>query len=199
MDGYQRRKQQKKESIKQAALELFAVFGVKKTSIAEIAKRADVNPVTVYNHFTDKNALARVIVQDIMAAEWERYKGILSGDLPFQEKLGLIIDAKMKPTESAEHQFIRRVLAEDAGAAELVGAAFEKDINPAIVKFIRTGQKSGNVRDDLSVESIRLYIDMFTDLSRTHPEIFANQPRTSKTAKEIWSLFLFGLLGREDT
>ena len=196
MDGYQRRKQRKNESIKRAALELFAVYGVKKTSVAEIAKRAGANPVTVYNHFADKTALAREIVRDIMAEEWKRYKEILSGGRPFQETLGLIVAAKTKPTDSVERTFLTRVLSEDAGAAEMVGAVFEKEINPAIVKFIKSGQKAGDVRDDLSVDSIRLYIDMFTDLSRTHPEVLSDQPRAAKTAREVWSLFLYGLLGR---
>ncbi len=197
MDGYQRRKQQKKESIKRAAFELFSVYGVKKTSIAEIAKRAGANPVTVYKHFNDKTALVREVVKDFMTAEWERFRRILDSDLPFQEKLGQIIAAKTALAESGENKFIGSVLVEDGGAVELAGAVFEKEINPAIVKFIKSGQKSGDVRGDLSIDSIRMFIDMFTDLARTHPDVISGNTRATKTAREIWSLFLYGLLGAE--
>ena len=40
MDGYQRRTEKKKENIRNAAFELFKVYGVEKVSIAEIAKKA---------------------------------------------------------------------------------------------------------------------------------------------------------------
>ena len=51
MDGFNRRKEQKKESIRRAALELFKVYGFKKVSINDIASKAGVSQVTIYNHF----------------------------------------------------------------------------------------------------------------------------------------------------
>jgi AcrR family transcriptional regulator len=67
LDGFERRRERKKESIRRAALELFKINGIKKVSIAEIAKKAHVSPVTIYNHFGDKNTLTcDVIKQSLM-------------------------------------------------------------------------------------------------------------------------------------
>ena len=51
MDGFERRKEQKKESIRRAALELFQNYGFKKVSVNDIAERAGVSQVTIYNGF----------------------------------------------------------------------------------------------------------------------------------------------------
>ncbi|MBM4448805.1 MAG: TetR family transcriptional regulator, partial [Chloroflexi bacterium] len=40
MNGFERRKEQKKDSIRQAALELFQAYGFKKVSINDIAQKA---------------------------------------------------------------------------------------------------------------------------------------------------------------
>ena len=50
MDGFERRKEQKKESIRRAALELFQSYGFDKVSLNDIARRARVSHVTIYNH-----------------------------------------------------------------------------------------------------------------------------------------------------
>ena len=45
MDGFERRKEQKKESIRRAALELFQNYGFKKVSVNDIAERAGVSQI----------------------------------------------------------------------------------------------------------------------------------------------------------
>lgn len=49
MNGFERRKERKKESIRQAAMQLFMEHGMRKVSIGEIADKAGVSQVTIYN------------------------------------------------------------------------------------------------------------------------------------------------------
>jgi len=65
MDGFDRRKEHKKESIVRAALELFQTYGFKKASINEIAHKAGVSQVTIYNHFGSKEGLVREVVKKL--------------------------------------------------------------------------------------------------------------------------------------
>jgi AcrR family transcriptional regulator len=51
MNGFERRKKRKRENICRAAFELFCTLGMQKTKIAQIAKKADVSQVTIYNYF----------------------------------------------------------------------------------------------------------------------------------------------------
>ena len=63
MDGFEKRKLQKRESIRRAALELFQTYGFEKVSIGEIARRAGVSQVTIYNHFESKDAILEEIFE----------------------------------------------------------------------------------------------------------------------------------------
>ncbi len=196
MNGYELRKLKKRESILEAARDLFARYGSKKVSVTEIARKAGVNSVTIYNHFRDKGGLIREVVRGVVADDWNRARAILEGEQPFLEKLRAMIAAKIAPANLSTGTLIAAAVAEDKELADYVESLFRKKVNPRITKFIREGQKSGDVRRDLSVKSIRLYIDMFTGLVGTHPEFLTEKGRLGKSAQEIWNLFLNGLLGR---
>jgi AcrR family transcriptional regulator len=197
MNGYEARKQKKRDAIKQAALELFSQYGIKKVSVAEVAKKAGVNPVTIYNHFHNKSLLIRVVVQDFIANEWKKSSQILQTDQPFLEKLQQLVSAKIEWARLNDSALLGSALVEDETTNELVRAFFEKEVNPALTDFIREGQKSGAVRKDLSIAAISTYLDMFTSLSRTHPQLFTDKNRLTKSTREIWSLFLHGLVGQK--
>ncbi len=197
MDGYQRRKQHKKESIRKAALELFTAYGIKKVSIAEIAKKAGVNPVTIYNHFSDKDSLVHDVIKGLIMDRWKKVREILESDRQFIVKLEQIVSDKIKLASLYSGEFIQTAVSEDMGIKEMVESLYKNEINPLLSKFIQDGQKSGSIRRDLSIDTISIYIDMFTSLARTHPELFSNQEQLVKFTRETWTLFLYGLAGRQ--
>jgi AcrR family transcriptional regulator len=61
MDGFEKRCQNKKEAI-MASLELFEKFGYNKVTVAEIAKRASVSQVSIYNFFESKENLKKELL-----------------------------------------------------------------------------------------------------------------------------------------
>jgi len=197
MNGYQRRKQQKRESIQRAALELFSVHGIKRVSIAEIAKMAGVNPVTIYNHFQDKNGLVRDVINELITSQWGKYREILENEQPFLRKLEQIITSKMEAANLYGNELLRTALSEYSDIREMVETLFESEINPLVTRFIREGQENGSINHELSVDTIAVYLDMFTSLARNHPELFSEKKRMTEFTREIWSLFLYGLIGTE--
>lgn len=197
MNGYQRRKQQKRESIQRAALELFSVHGIKRVSIAEIAKMAGVNPVTIYNHFQDKNGLVRDVINELITSQWGKYREILENEQPFLRKLEQIITSKMEAANLYGNELLRTALSEYSDIREMVETLFESEINPLVTRFIREGQENGSINRELSVDTIAVYLDMFTSLARNHPELLSEKKRMTEFTREIWSLFLYGLIGTE--
>ena len=59
LNGYERRTKAKKESIVNAARKRFTTRGITDVSIKEIAAKANVSQVTIYNYFGSKNALQK--------------------------------------------------------------------------------------------------------------------------------------------
>lgn len=66
MNGFERRKEQNRESIMQAALELFKAYGFGKVTVNDIAYEANVSQVTIYNHFGSKEKLVREVIINLL-------------------------------------------------------------------------------------------------------------------------------------
>src|SRR5215475_7425849 len=56
------------DRIAAAALEQFAEFGIRRSTMSDIARRAGVSKMTVFRHFTNKQGL----VEDVIARELRR-------------------------------------------------------------------------------------------------------------------------------
>ena len=91
MDGFEKRREQKKRDILNAALALFMEYGLQKVSITEIAKKANVSQVTIYNYFESKENLVRLVFKFYVDQIWDEQKHLLVNDLPFNEKIKKII------------------------------------------------------------------------------------------------------------
>ncbi|NLB52485.1 MAG: TetR/AcrR family transcriptional regulator, partial [Syntrophomonadaceae bacterium] len=94
MNGYEKRTQLKKQSIIDNARELFTQRGVTDVKISEIAARANVSQVSIYNYFGDKNKLAKEVLIVMLDEVIQEYDKILNGDIPFPEKLKIIMTKK---------------------------------------------------------------------------------------------------------
>ena len=77
MDGYERRRQNKKNAILKAALELFSMYGYNKVSVAEIARKASVSQVSIYNYFNSKENLKQELLIKLMDDYYDETKNIL--------------------------------------------------------------------------------------------------------------------------
>src|SRR5690625_6343800 len=91
MDGFEKRREQKKNDIIKAALSLFQKYGVQKVTIDEIAKKAHVSQVTIYNYFESKDNLIYHVFKYYVDDIWEEQKEMLESDIPFNKKIEKII------------------------------------------------------------------------------------------------------------
>ncbi|PAM95610.1 TetR family transcriptional regulator, partial [Flavobacterium sp. IR1] len=99
MDGFERRREQKKQQILGAALELFMEYGIQKVSISEIAKKANVSQVTIYNYFESKhNLIHEVFIYYVDQASAQFDQPVFS-DIPFPEQIKKLIFNKKEVAE----------------------------------------------------------------------------------------------------
>lgn len=98
----QDKRQQKKEQIIQASLELFASKGFYNTTIPDIAKSLKMSIGNMYNYFKSKDMLAKEIINFISKYLGSRLKIINDMDISTEEKTRKIIEiyfevASVKP------------------------------------------------------------------------------------------------------
>lgn len=87
---YEAIRQERRESIMQAALELFAEDGFENTSIKQIAKKADISKGLIYNYFDSKEQLLEELIKQVMAMIPELFDP--PENLSPREQLKLLLD-----------------------------------------------------------------------------------------------------------
>ena len=197
MDGFERRKERKKEAVHQAAIELFKVFGFRKVSIADVASKAGVSPTTIYNYFGTKEELVRDVIKRLLEETVHKYWAIMDSDRPFLDRLDLIIFDKTELSRQYEGELVQAVASNDPVMLEYVESMYEESVK-RMAAFFREGKKLGYVNPDVSEEATLLYFDILRRGFLAHPEVFQSPEHNAELVRDLASLYLYGLMGKRD-
>jgi AcrR family transcriptional regulator len=193
MDGFERRTEAKKQAIIKAAKELFTERGVTDVGISEIAAKAHVSQVSIYNYFGDKNTLAREAFMTILDMEIEEFEEVLRIDIPFPEKLKLLIEKNRNRFLEIKRSQFRQYALQDKALQQIYEEALTIKSMRAYKKFIEAGKRGGAINESIPDEAIQDYILQLVS--------FVQKPDFMQTSAEymtgIFKLMLYGLLGKE--
>ena len=194
MNGYQKRTQQKIDSIKKAAIELFNVYGLKKVSMDEIAVKADVSKVTIYKYFHSKEELIQEIVKTIFIQITDEIQEVIYSDMSFIEKLESLVFKKKHAASHIQGEFVEKVFSEEDEISQFLDDIYTERIQKLIYDFFDEGKKEGYIHSDIPNDILYQYIKiMRKGLSMqmdelktvmTQPEVF----------KQLVHLFFYGLI-----
>ncbi len=96
---------EKKDRIIAVAEQMFAHFGIQKTTMVEIAKKARMGKSTMYYYFKSKEEIfAEVIRRDSVIFKLELNQAIARGKTP-QEKIGNYVLARMKHLKTLSNYY----------------------------------------------------------------------------------------------
>lgn len=192
MDGFERRKEQKKNAILEAALRLFMETGIQGVTIAEIAKEAQVSQVTIYNYFGSKDELARAVFKFYVEQVWVEQKQLLESDLPFNEKLKNITFAKGSFAGQLNDAFFQDFMDDYASGKSYVEELYLKEALPLMIGLFDEGRAQGYVDPSISNEAIFFYLQMFQQYVQREGVAQAVLP----IAEDLTKLFFYGIAGK---
>ena len=198
MDGFERKKEQSKKAIIEAAMELFKLHGFKKASISEIARAADVSQVTIYNHFGSKEGLVREAVKALLMRMLDRVRGIIRGDTPFPDKLENIIFDKAKIASDYRGQLMREIARSDPELVKWVDSFFMKDVRKVTLELLDEGKRKGYIKPELSDEMLLLYIELIRRGAMASPDLLDEIKPDLEVYRQLNYLFIYGLVGKKD-
>ncbi len=189
MNGFQRRREKKMQSILRAAFELFSSRGLKDVTIAEIASKAEVSQVSIYNFFQSKENLIRRTIFAFMDETMKESERVLESEIPFREKLERLFFVTEKARDQAAPEFLLSAIGSDPLTRRLMGEYYHDRTEPFIMRLIEQGKEQGAINPDLSSEALRLYIQALQG-------ILAQPNLCRKLRSDIDELFFYGLQGR---
>ncbi|MGH3436622.1 MAG: TetR/AcrR family transcriptional regulator [Sciscionella sp.] len=161
----------------EAALECFVAFGVRKTSLTDVAARAGVSRATTYRVFGDKDGLVRVVVQ----AEVGRFMTAL--DAAVDWRASPLVDALERAVDFTlsylrQHMLLQRVLVSEP--EQLTGVVISQSeqaslidvMLPAVVeRFVNTHHDVLRVPVEQAAEwLIRMTISLLLNPSSRLPD-----------------------------
>ncbi len=197
MDGFQRRREQKKESIRRAALDLFAVHGMKKVSVSDVARRAGVSPVTIYNHYGSKQGLAHDAARWVLTAPEEDYAAIIGSDRPFLERWQRLPLEKNELRHLYNGELLRATVSEYPAVPEFVEQEMQPRLMRLMTDFFEEGKREGILRPHLTWESIGIVTQMGRSLATTNPEPYTRLVQDDRLYADFSRLLLYGMVGEE--
>lgn len=192
MNGFDRRRQEKMKDILGAAFDLFRKEGIDAVKITDIAEKANVSKVSIYNYFSSKEELARQVIFDYMDKKAEEFKSFMSNDLSFKEKYDLMITGKMSSvdelTDGSTEGLIDNKMLLSPQVQQFMSTYAETKIKPIFIKFIEQGKLEGDIDREIVTETILMYIQAINGILASRITI--------KERINLGKLFFYGLRGK---
>ncbi len=192
MDGFQRRKEQKKNDILEAALALFMEYGIQKVSIAEIAKKANVSQVTIYNYFESKHNLIHEVFIYYVDHAYSDAEQIVYSDLPFPKKIEQLTFNKKEVARQMNPELYQYLMKEYTTNGNYIEKIYVEKAIPLYNYLFSEGREKGYIDPSLSNEAILFYIQMLKDYIQREDVYKKILPLT----EEITKIFFYGIVGK---
>lgn len=196
MDGFERRRQQKKDAIIAAAMELFHQYGYNRVSIAEIARKANVAQASIYNFFQDKENLKQELIQKIMGDCYLETMSILGSSDPIKHKLERFLLTRAEYLAQYPEDFLPDSAKNEFFLKEYVNEGDYDKFKDAFTGLLEDGKREGVIDKSFSTEAMIGYLEIFHFYIMNNPSILSKLREGSEVVHEVMSLFLNAFLNK---
>lgn len=193
MNGFERRKQQKKAIILQTALKLFMEKGPQKVAVTDIAKQAGVSQVTIYNYFGSKDDLIDAALILYTDQIWEEFNSFLDSDKTFPEKVSRIIFDKKTAAAHVHLDFFDALMNEYTNEKSYIDTLYTEKALPRLMELFNEGKEQGYVDPGLSNDVLILNIQLFKEGLKNKQITEIALPLT----EELTTIFFYGVAGKQ--
>jgi len=182
----------KKTQIVEAAEKLFNQFGFKKVSVEEICQAADVSKMTFYKYFANKNELIKYLWQTMINESWAKLDELEQQDVPFAEKVKMIVKMKEAATSQMGSEYIRDYLNMVPELMDFYNRIFG-EVMTRFMGIIRKAQEKGEVRKSIRPEFFLAVINLMMELAKNE-QLAAVYTNYADFALEINNFLYYGLM-----
>lgn len=179
--------------ILEAARRLFWKYGIKKVSVEEICREAQVSKMTFYRFFPNKIEAAKAVLEQVFDASLRDYRHIMAQDVPYEEKVRQQLRLKFEGTEAISADLIRDLYSnEEWGLKAYLEQRTEETIREVVADFTHA-QQQGWVRSDIN-PAFLLYLFHQMPAWVTNGQLLASYPHPRDLVMEVINFFFYGIL-----
>jgi len=193
MNGFEKRRQQKKDSILKAAKELFNQYGYNKVTIAEIARKASVSQVSIYNFFQSKENLKQVLLKKLLNDSLLGIKQIMGSKISLRTKFEKVISLKINFLKDLINHFFPKYIESNIDE-EKAAVEVNKKIENQIFELVEDGKKQGLINNSISTQAISIFLEIIQYYFSNSPDAASRFEDNPKLKKELSALFLKAII-----
>jgi len=173
----------------ETAKSLFFKHGIRRVSVTEICKAAQISKVTFYSYFKCKEDLILLIRDELLEEGFSKFDEINSQNVNFEKKVEMMTAWRLGFAQAMNNDFIKDVM----DAAEL-----EQSIKKRYMQNILTAQKRGEIDPFLNPELIWLVTEKFNEIVResTWQGLSIS---FSDVQTQLRQMYFGGLIARKET
>lgn len=192
MNNYEIRTNKKKAAIIDVSKDLFKTKGFIKVSIKEIASKANVSQVSIYNYFGSKDALVGECITTLMMGIIDEARDILNSELNYTEKVTKALSLCSDELNNSLSEYFSKDALQDECLIKLINESINKEKFKLYEEYIEFGKKEGEISDTLSTNSILRFIEAIT-LANTSVD-YSKIPECY--FEDLKRLILYGIIGK---
>lgn len=176
----------------EAAAQLLKAHGVRRVSVEDICKKADLSKVTFYKYFEDKIEIGKIVLENTFQKTLSRSEKILNSDFSFQEKFQLILESNDLYRQDLGEPFLEDLLHDVDPELTQKLAEIAQRAQKINEKFIKQGQTSGVLSKKFSIDFILFVAEQLNGIAKK-PELSQIVPNTLDKMHLLNEFFFFGI------
>lgn len=178
---------QKRDQLIQTGESLFVKHGMRRVTVEEICRQADVSKPTFYKYFENKEALARRIDELWIEEALQQIDAIQVAEVPFPEKMRRILAVKQELSARPGPEFLEDLINLDID----ISYAFQH-----VMHFFIKAQQDGDIRGDMRPEFLLAAFDILNSI-QYDSRIRSLYENAETLAGDVFKLFYYGALSAD--
>jgi len=192
MNGFEKRRERKKEYILNALSDLVMTRNFKEIGVREIAKCAGVSPASIYKFFGSKEELAKQVLYKHLDKVRQDVNKKISKNVPFKDKCNLLCEAYNDTQKAFNSDGIRNLMIDDPAFREHFEEHAKRTVNSIIFEIIEQSKRNGEIPNNVSTEAITIYVSSAINIISS---IDLKHDINLELRNELIKLFFYGIFG----
>jgi AcrR family transcriptional regulator len=174
---------EKKQKLIEAARDLFCLHGIRRVTIEEICRKANVSKMTYYKYFNDKADIARAVLDLFFSDGFKVFKDIIEEEISFPQKFEKILLLVTTEIHTAGPSFLEDLM-DSKSPLHAYFQDMQKKTTQWTMDFFKEAQKAGYINPDIKISFLLFMLDRVSDLLN-HPELVKAMPDIEERANEL--------------
>lgn len=179
------------------AKQLVWKHGIKRITVDEICREAEVSKMTFYRYFENKYELVKHLMKNQMERGINSYCDIMSRTISYEDKIRELLLFKQKESRELSMELLKDIYSNDSEFEDLriYMRNYQDEFMALLRKDFEHAQRCGNIRSGLKIDFL-IYMLNLINQQLADPNLLAMYSNAAELTDDLTSTFFYGILER---